>query len=153
MTPIPMHALKITIYNTNHTNNTQTHFHKYIIFFRTVRTFQQYFYWTSNFHNSYFIYFVYFIYYIYLFIYIFIYWIIYWFIYVVGRLGGRVPARCLPTRRGGMLGGMCTGSSTLNWRTAVFKRHRVKRWRIDAFCAGASAPTRRSPGAHSFKAP
>ena len=58
-----INALEMTIYDTNHTNNTQTYFIKpHILFehFENIETLEKHLFIISKFHNSYFVYFVYF---------------------------------------------------------------------------------------------
>ena len=62
--PNPIHALKIIICNSNHTNDTKIPFRKIQTVSKLFESVKQQYY-ISNFHNSYFIYIVYFIYSIY----------------------------------------------------------------------------------------
>ena len=68
MTQNSINTLKITICNTNHTKNTEIHFHKSKMFEIFWKIIKQICYYISNFHKLYFIYFMCFVYFVYLFV-------------------------------------------------------------------------------------
>ena len=91
MKPNLNNALKITIYNTKHTNNTQTHLATSTLSRKkkerkqtTNFKYQTLCYFISKLHNSYFAYFIYFVflYILYIYIYIYMYTYIYIHVYV-----------------------------------------------------------------------